>query len=121
MIPSEMRAKAAEMRAAARKINLAITPDALGVIDFRPVVTAIVGYAEAGTLEAMADAFEYQARSMGPRSLQARRQALMEKNDAIRDAVAAGDWAKFDELNGISRSPSDTGSGGSEGGTSPAP
>ena len=62
----------------------------------------VVGQTTANILEALADVADYQQADSVRSKLDERTQALLERNNAIRTAAAAGfasnDWSRFDGL-----------------------
>lgn len=85
-----MRARANELRAEVKKLSFTVVPDADGSLDMTRIVAAIVGLSEAASLEAVADGVEYSGRTSGSDSFRANRQAITERNHAIRLAAING-------------------------------
>lgn len=106
------RARAKEYRDAA---NSVLEAPGFGT-DPKILVTVIVGHVHANTLECIADLSEYlrSADQLDANAL--RRRAILEKNNAIRQAAARGDWAAFDRLTSEPLFPGDGGGGSSSSG-----
>ena len=97
-LPEEFRARAAEVKKDA--LILLAAPDILTKAD--KLIGAIVGMVDAKVLEALASVVEYQEQVNNPNPRVARLRAIMQRNDAIRQAAAkgssTGNWSEFDEL-----------------------
>lgn len=89
MTPDEMRANAAEQRALANKLI-----DADKLDEAQNLISAIVGHVNATVLETGASVIDAMNSPSG------QPMTRREKFDAIRLAVANGDWDEFDRLAG---------------------
>jgi hypothetical protein len=112
-LADDFRSRAEEQRESAHSL--------LGAVDIETSaskrITAVVGFVNASTLEALADLADYLRQGVQLTRLSDRQRKALEKNDAIRIAAATGDWNRFDEL--ISERGA-AGSDGTEGGN-PSP
>lgn len=99
-LAEDFRARAKAQREAANTL--------LGAADLKSnaekQIAATVGQVNATLLEALADVLDYQKAADRLSPLAARRQTILEKNNAVRIAAARGQWEEFDRLTGIAAS-----------------
>lgn len=103
MIWTELRTRAQESRTGAESLS-----KKLSNVSSRALY--VIGHVTANILDALADIEEFKAKSSGQSQVQTRRQQVLERMRAIRNAAAGDNWDEFDKLaGGILEQPGDTG------------